>query len=136
MHRITTDMDKLLISRPTNVPITNAHQHMQMTPTHFEALVYILVLMGASEARAKVWTMNAVRDNELPTSTEGALMTEQALQRLPILFPSLTEGNEQQAANANGGTATTVSRQQGNAVVLGKEGARLTISYPPRFNPE
>jgi hypothetical protein len=110
---------------------------MQMTPTtRFEALVYILVIMEVPEDRAKLWAMNALCDNQLPTSIKGARLAEQALQRLPILFPHLAEGNIQQAAGAYAGTAPTVSRQQGNTAVLGKEGARFTISYPPRFNPE
>jgi hypothetical protein len=117
---------------PTNVPLTNTRHHMQMTPTtRFEALVYILMIMEVPEDRAKLWAMNALCDNQLPTSTEGARLAEQALQRLPILFPHLAEGNNQQAAGANEGTATTVSRQPGNTAVLGKEGARFTISYPP-----
>jgi hypothetical protein len=96
---------------PTNVPLTNTNHRMQMTPTtRFEALVYILVIMKVPEERAKLWAMNALCDNELPTSTEGARLAQQALQRLPILFPHLAEGNGQQAAVANEGNAPTVSR--------------------------
>jgi hypothetical protein len=63
----------------TNVPVTNAHHHMQMTPTtRFEALVYILKIMNVPEERAKLWAMNALCDNDLPVSTEGARRTQQA----------------------------------------------------------
>jgi hypothetical protein len=62
---------------PTNVPLTSTNHRMQMTPTtRFEALVHILVIVKVPEERVKLWAMNALCDNELPTSTEGARLAE------------------------------------------------------------
>jgi hypothetical protein len=120
----------------TNHPSTN--DHMQMTATsRYEALVHILVLLGAKQAQADKWAMHALcGDEDAAISTEGLHMIEKALQRLPILFPHLEDTVEQQNTVTPNSATTTVSRQQGNTAVLGNEGARFTISYPPRFNPE
>jgi hypothetical protein len=122
----------------TNVPITHTHHHVQMSPTTlYDALVHILGVMGAPEDQIERLAINAICPDEDDTlSDEETRFIQKALQRLPLMYPQLSEGNVQQATRAAEGTATTVSRQQANTAILGKEGARFTILYPLRFDPE
>jgi hypothetical protein len=110
---------------------------MQMSPTtRYDALVHILAVLGAPQDEVERLAINAICPDEDETlSAEETRFIQKALQRLPLMYPHLSEGNVQ-TTNAAEGAATTVSRQQANTAILGKEGARFTISYPPRFNPE
>jgi hypothetical protein len=85
-------------SHPTShPPITNPDHRMQMVTTKYEALVAIMVLLGATEREAAKWAMYHVCGDETAAiSTEGVSLINQALQRLPAMYPHLADSTEQQ----------------------------------------
>jgi hypothetical protein len=147
--RYTVDTSRILAnlnldsSTPiTNEPLrrTNPVHPPQMVSCKYDAMVHVLRKLGANQDEAETWAMAHICNEQeeldaLPDATKDLL--QKAERRVALLFPHLTPPNAdspEAAANAEG--MPTVTRQQSTTATLCTNGARLAISYPPKFKPD
>jgi hypothetical protein len=117
---------------------TNTTAHLQMN-SFYEALVFVLKQLGAKQEEAARWAMiHVCQDDRAALSSSTARLIDEAVHRTTIMFPHLvpqrdTAGQGNQNVQAG---VPTVGRTSNSTATMCSDGARFTISYPPKFNPE
>jgi hypothetical protein len=147
--RYTVDTSRIIanLNLDSSTPIsndplrrTNPVHPPQMVSCHYDAMVHVLRKLGANQDEEEAWAMAHICDERgeldaLPDATKDLL--QKAERRVARLFPHLTPPNaDTTEATANAEGMPIVSRQQSATATLCTNGARLAISYPPKFKPD
>jgi hypothetical protein len=126
------------IGDPSTNRITNTTAHLQMN-SFYETLDFVLKQLGAKQEEAARWAMiHVCQDDQAALSSTTARLIDEAVHRTTIMFPHLapqtnTAGQVMPSSQAG---VPTVGKANKSTATLCSDGARFTISYPPKFNPE